>query len=93
MAFLGGGDCDESDGEINPAALDVPDNGIDEDCSGQDLSRSGFTRGGIFDYPVSEEIPAQPNVVLITIDAFAAANASMVISTTLGCAGISSDTG
>jgi ELWxxDGT repeat protein len=32
-----GGDCDDSLQDINPDATDVADNGIDEDCNGDDL--------------------------------------------------------
>ncbi|MDP9037586.1 MAG: sulfatase-like hydrolase/transferase [Myxococcota bacterium] len=36
-ALFGGGDCDDSDPRRSPTAIDIPGNGIDEDCSGADL--------------------------------------------------------
>lgn len=33
---LGGGDCDDFDGTRHPLAMDVPANGVDEDCDGRD---------------------------------------------------------
>jgi arylsulfatase A-like enzyme len=36
-ALFGGGDCDDDDPRRSPLAVDIPGNGIDEDCSGADL--------------------------------------------------------
>ena len=37
--ILHGGDCDDGDARVNPSARDIPDNGLDEDCSGADTER------------------------------------------------------
>jgi arylsulfatase A-like enzyme len=65
--LFGGGDCDDSDPRRSPSALDIPGNGIDEDCSGADLPKP---------HPQPQAAPpaARPamphdlNLVLITID-------------------------
>jgi arylsulfatase A-like enzyme len=45
-SVLGGGDCDDGAAAIHPAAVDVPGNGVDEDCNGRDVAA---TRPGVDD--------------------------------------------
>jgi arylsulfatase A-like enzyme len=76
---LGGGDCDDHDARVNPAEPEVPDNGVDEDCDGEDLRlgpRGGPARAGAGAAPEPESgpasrptLPADLSFVFITVDA------------------------
>ena len=37
-AVVGGDDCADADGDINPGASEIPYDGVDQDCSGADLT-------------------------------------------------------
>jgi len=70
--WFAGGDCNEGDPRINPAADEIPDNGIDEDCSGADLSLAALTSSAPKPDPPptdgDRQVPKNGNVLLIVVD-------------------------
>jgi choline-sulfatase len=65
-ALFGGGDCDDADPGRSPTAIDVPGNGIDEDCSGADLPLPRPPPPP--PRPARPSAPPHLNLVLITVD-------------------------
>jgi arylsulfatase A-like enzyme len=65
-ALFGGGDCDDMDPRRSPSAIDVPGNGIDEDCSGADLPPP--TTPARAAPPPPAAVRNDRNLVLITVD-------------------------
>jgi arylsulfatase A-like enzyme len=70
-------DCDDLRQGVNPQAIDIPDNGIDEDCSGDDfkspamvaISPTDLSTKNSFDAGL---VKAPRNIVLVTVDALRA---------------------
>ncbi|WP_438005959.1 sulfatase-like hydrolase/transferase [Sorangium sp. So ce321] len=75
-ALFGGGDCDDRDPRVHPLAEEILDNGVDDDCTGGDLTAAALAQlapaptAARADARASSEarVPADLNVVLVTID-------------------------
>ncbi len=75
-AWMGGRDCDDSNPDVYPRAREIPDNGVDEDCSGADLRMAALkaAAGSGEKQKVDPSrlkrptLPKDLSVILITID-------------------------
>jgi arylsulfatase A-like enzyme len=78
-AYLGDGDCAPADSQRHPRAREIPDNGVDEDCFGGDLSRREIEKllpEQAFPRPAS--LPEHPNVVIVILDSVRADHTSLL---------------
>jgi len=65
-SLLGGGDCNDRDPQINPAAQEWPDDGIDQNCDGKDATAASLKALPL--HPVPATVPRDLNLILVTID-------------------------
>lgn len=71
LSILGQGDCAPRDRTRHPAARDVPNDGIDQNCSGEDRRNAIHMSRARHDYPATPRPAAMP-IVLVTVDSVSA---------------------
>ena len=66
-SWLGGGDCNDDNKQVNPGAFDNPRDGIDQDCDGGDFVPSTPNPADRFS-PLPKDYEPPRNLLFITVD-------------------------
>jgi len=76
-SFLGGGDCAPFDASINPSAVEIPGDGVDNNCIGGDAGQASAPRRPIWGASAHGS-PRDLDVVVVTIEALRRDHASFI---------------